>query len=58
VISFDPLVRELLGHVQGVRDEVVQYPQVGPALSVLTSTGAGPYANARVKNRRAAAVSR
>jgi hypothetical protein len=30
----------------------------GPALSVVTSTGAGPYLSARVKNRRAAAVSR
>jgi hypothetical protein len=30
----------------------------GPALSVVTSTGAGPYRRARVKNRRAVAVSR
>src|SRR5829696_4557643 len=30
----------------------------GPALSVVTSTGAGPYFNAPVKKRRAAAVSR
>jgi len=29
-----------------------------PALSVVTWTGAGPYRNARVKNRRAAVVSR
>jgi hypothetical protein len=57
LIAFDRVVGILLGHVQRGW-QFVEHPQVGPALSVVTPTGAGPCRRARVKNRRAAAVSR
>jgi hypothetical protein len=42
MISFDPIVAVLLGDVCSSGDEFVVDPQVWAALSVVTSTGAGP----------------
>lgn len=38
MISVGPVVGVRLGHVRGGRDEIVDDPPVGPALSVVTST--------------------
>ena len=42
MIGFYRVVGVLLGDVRGCWDQVVEDPQVGPALSVVTSTGVGP----------------
>ena len=58
VVSLDPVVRVAHGDVQSAGQHVLDDARVGGARSVVTSAGAVAPASARVKNRRAAFLSR